>query len=123
MAGLVPPFFRKKDGKQKMNDKIIIEYLEGECPLQGEGLIDGHRFYFRARWQHWELVVGPDDKRDPLFVTLWEFSEDWGDGPYDAGYMPADEGRRLIERGAAEFLAWKQTGRTAPEGPARDQEH
>lgn len=73
--------------------------LGGACPVQGVGQIAGRDLYFRARGQHWSFTVG--DEQAPLF----ELEEPWGDGPYDAGYMPIVDAEQLLLRAANEFLA------------------
>jgi hypothetical protein len=97
-----------------MVDGIQIDSIGGNCPVQAYGLIDGEPFYFRARWEHWSLSVGSDDEdpsdlglygRDVVGNPRWYHEEDWGDGPFEAGWMPEEEARRMIEKGAALFRA------------------
>lgn len=79
---------------------IEIDWLEGNCPVQAEGTIDGHPFYFRARGSAWSLSIGgADPVGEPTFV----YREDWPGGPFDAGWMSEDDARRMIERGANKF--------------------
>ena len=89
--------------------KIVIDWLGGDCPVQAEGTINGKRFYFRARGNRWRLEVSPDaegdylswpDKPDP-----WCYEQDYGDGPFDAGWMSEDEARLMIVKGAAQYAA------------------
>lgn len=82
----------------RIDPRIRLDWLGGMCPVQGGGEIDGAEFYFRARWRHWSFTVGPDD------APLFDVEEEWGDGPYDAGYMDLDEAERLIQRCADEYL-------------------
>lgn len=93
---------------------IEIDWLGGNCPVQAEGRIDGEPFYFRARGEHWSLSVGSYHEictdlavhgRDVIGNPRWEHEEEWGDGPYDAGWMPEDEARRMIEKGATLWRA------------------
>jgi hypothetical protein len=79
---------------------IIIDTLNGNCPVQAEGTIDGHNFYFRARWQHWSIDIGGDDPCDSADFT---YREAYGDDPYSAGWMSDDEARAFIAKGAAKF--------------------
>lgn len=85
-------------------DGIGIEYLGGNCPVQSEGTIDGKRFYFRARGEHWSLDVHPTADGDYLSWSdhdiAWCHREAWGDGPYAAGWMPEDVARMMIQKGA-----------------------
>jgi hypothetical protein len=88
--------------------ELRIEFLGGSCPMQGWGAIAGFEFYFRARWQHWRFSVAPvgvDPTLDGVPPLLFEREETWGDGPYDAGYMPDDVAFELVVRLAKEFLA------------------
>ena len=38
---------------------ISITDYGGSFPVQASGYVDGHEFYFRARWGHWTLEFGP----------------------------------------------------------------
>lgn len=93
---------------------IQIDMLGGNCPVQADGLIDGEPFYFRARWDSWSLSIGSDyedhssigkNGRDVVGRPRWFYEEDYGDGPYDAGWMPEDDARKMIAKGAALFRA------------------
>lgn len=94
---------------------IQIDMLGGNCPVQAKGLIDGEPFYFRARWEGWSLSIGSDHEdnsnftgvhgRDVVGNPRWYHEEEWGDGPYDAGWMPEDEARRMILKGTLLFRA------------------
>lgn len=70
----------------------------GTCPVQGEGYIQGHPWYFRARHKHWSLEVSYQ------VGNLIE-SDSWSIGnEYDgASHMPHEEAVRLIEHGLAVF--------------------
>ena len=74
---------------------IIIEYLGGNCPVQGEGTIDGKPFYFRSRGAAWSLGVGGE----PVGKPDWEIQEAYGTWP-DAGWITEDEARAFIAKGA-----------------------
>lgn len=73
--------------------KVEIHNIGGNCPVQAEGAIDGKEFYFRARGQRWSMSIGGDDV---VLSPKWYYEEDWGDGPYDAGWMPEDIAREKI---------------------------
>ena len=81
---------------------ISIAHLGGNCPVQGEGTINGAPFYFRARGRSWRLEVGEDANCEPL----WYHREWWGDGKYAAGWMPLDTAREMIAKAAALWLAY-----------------
>ncbi len=91
-----------------------IEMIGGNCPVQAEGLIDGQPFYFRARGDRWSLSIGSDLEDhsctgvhglDVVGNPKWFYEEDWGDGPYDAGWMSVETAKEMIEKGAAMFRA------------------
>ncbi len=82
----------------KMPAAIVIEYLGGNCPVQGEGTIDGKPFYFRARGDCWRLGIGGD----PVVSPEWEYGEDYGTWP-DAGWMTAEEAEQFLRQAAKRF--------------------
>jgi hypothetical protein len=87
---------------------IVIEWLGDNCPVQAEGTINSHPFYFRARGSHWslEIATGLNGPRDYLKwgdVSNYRYEEPYGNGSYDAGWMSEDEARQFIAKGA---LAW-----------------
>lgn len=90
-----------RDGVEvvRSDSRICMTGLGGQTPVQGFGEINGIDFYFRARHRHWSFTVGPDH------APLYEVVEQWGDGPFDAGYMPIEEAERLIGRCADDYLA------------------
>jgi hypothetical protein len=85
-----------------MNEVITIQYIEGNCPVQAEGRIDGHKFYFRARGKHWSFSVAGEDG-DVFGTDAWEYEEDYPGGPYAAGWMSEEEARAFIEKAAAVY--------------------
>ena len=95
---------------------ITIDWLGGNCPVQAEGSIDGKRFYFRARGEHWEFRVSESAETSannwPDFFECFCHEEEWGDGPYDAGWMPEDVARQMIAKGAEAYRATLTTGGT-----------
>ena len=95
---LAPVFERQKQERAEHNPAalarcadagITIDSMGGNCPVQIEGLIDGQPFYFRARGDSWALHVGP--KEDWFTDREWLHEADYGDGPFDAGWMPEHE--------------------------------
>jgi hypothetical protein len=78
------------------------------CPVQVEGTIDEVPFYFRSRWGHWRIGIGGDVVGDPD----WTRQSDYGDGAYDASWMPEEEALEIIERCANEWRM--ETGRSSP---------
>jgi hypothetical protein len=82
-----------------MNEPIerngyVLAWIGGSCPIQAEGLIDGHPLYFRARGSQWSLTIGIDDGREP---PLFGYLEEWGKWP-DAGYMAEEVALEMIDK-------------------------
>ena len=76
--------------------EITTTLIGGNCPVQAEGTINGHEFYFRARGDSWSLSVGgPDVVGHPV----WYYEQPYGEWP-DAGWMSVDEARAFILKGA-----------------------
>ncbi len=68
----------------------------GACPVQGEGAVDGHEAYYRARGTGWslEIMLGEGE--------TWNYGENayaWPDG----GWLHRDESSANIEKGVAMF--------------------
>jgi len=66
--------------------------IGGLCPVQGDGEVDGHAWYFRARGAAWEMVIadGHDDPLDcygPERKPGWFKRDPFENWPH-AGYMP-----------------------------------
>lgn len=78
------------------------DYIEGQTPLQGYGLIDGYPWYFRARGDSWSLGIVEDKTIDCECLPLvgccsgWLIEESWGEWP-SAGYMDEEIAWSLIE--------------------------
>jgi hypothetical protein len=96
--------------------EIKIEWVDGKCPVQSEGEIDGCRYYFRARGEHWSITIAPKDvtgdykewpTTDEAINREFRYEEEWGDGPYAASWMPEDVAREMIAKGARQFVASK----------------
>lgn len=82
---------------------LVIRWLGGSCPVQGEGTVDGREWYFRARGQEWSFeVYSSAEESEGNAPPLWWTWEDWGTWP-DAGYMPDDEARRKIDVSVERF--------------------
>ncbi|GHE77775.1 hypothetical protein GCM10019059_40960 [Camelimonas fluminis] len=78
----------------KSGTGLDIHWLGGNCPVQGEGTLDGREFYFRARGSHWTFAVGGDVIASPD----WVHEEPYGTGPFDAGWMSEDDARACIAK-------------------------
>lgn len=77
----------------------VLDWLGGYCPVQAEGMIDGHPMYFRSRGAQWSLTIGTDSGKEP---PLFGYREDWGTWP-DAGYMPDDVALSMIDKAVARY--------------------
>lgn len=78
-----------------------LSSIGGNCPVQGEGTVDGQHFYFRARGDSWQFHVAATEADifgNPTFYTEGEY----GDG-FDAGWMPKHEAIGLIVKCIEEY--------------------
>lgn len=67
-----------------------LYHLSGWTPVQAEGRLDGHHFYFRARGSYWRVEVGGNERftRSPR----WWHEESWPSVTgFEAGYMSDEE--------------------------------
>jgi hypothetical protein len=48
--------------------QLVGRFLAGRAPVQAEGSVAGHRFYFRARHEAWEFLLSESPDIDPLDV-------------------------------------------------------
>ena len=83
---------------------IKIDTIYGNCPVQAEGAIDGEPFYFRARGEHWSMSIGGDDV---VGEPDWYYDEDYGRGPFVAGWMSVEEAKLFIEQAARQWASEK----------------
>lgn len=92
------------------DDGMTITTSGGNCPVQIEGTIDGRPFYFRARGEHWSLEIHPTATGHylswPDDRAQWTIEQEWGDGPFDAGWMSIDTAMDIIKAGCA---LWRAT--------------
>ena len=77
---------------------IQIDTFGGNCPVQAEGAMDGLRFYFRARGNAWQFHVAKT-KSDIFNNDLFYHDEEYGDGPFDTGWMPDKDAFEHIAKG------------------------
>ena len=84
---------------------IRIDSFGGNCPVQAEGAIDGKPFYFRARGSHWRVGIGGD----PIAEPEWGYGEEYGNGPYDAGWMPQYVALGFIAKAIGLYAAQAET--------------
>lgn len=96
---------------------IFTEPISGKCPVQAEGTINGHEFYFRSRGGGWALHVSRAGG-DPLDKFQWHHYEDYpgtkdetpvemygGKIYFSAGWAGDAECLDFIQRAAAKFVA------------------
>jgi hypothetical protein len=74
-------------------DGLVIETINGYCPVQGEGTIDGVPFYFRSRGKRWTMGIGGDVVAEPD----WHVGAAYGEWP-EAGWMPESVAQAIIEK-------------------------
>ena len=94
-------------------DGILVEWLSGLCPVQGNGWIDEkHAFYFHARHDEWYMCITQSeaDKLDEALNDdgVWEYGEKYGKDP-EAGYMSFIEALGFIEQSVNKFRAKQRT--------------
>ncbi|TDT87333.1 hypothetical protein DFO45_5007 [Azorhizobium sp. AG788] len=77
---------------------LELDWLGGSCPVEAEGTYRGRRLHFRARGSSWSL-----DLTDPASGEVWCHEEEYGAGPFDAGYMPLEDARASIRKAVAMF--------------------
>ena len=80
--------------------RIQVLSFGGNCPVQADGFIDGAEFYFRARGQRWSMSVGG---ADVIMNPDWYYEEEWGDGPFSAGWMPEETAISMMEKAFAKY--------------------
>ena len=75
------------------------------APVQAEGTLDGHPFYFRARGDQWTFSLAEEPGLDPVHIDSAERAVRCGyflaaqygaPGSFAASYMPLAEARDLI---------------------------
>jgi len=99
---------------------VTITSLGGSTPVQGEGkLQSGAAFYFRARYEGWEFLVGTTVDQ-AIDSPAWRWEEPFGDTPFSAGYMRETIARAII-RSCAEMFAHGITPPVADKGVPDDE--
>ena len=88
---------------------LHAEFFGGWAPVQAWGDVAGWPFYFRSRGQRWTFAVATQDGIDATDVYSNDRGffreESYGEGEFDASYMPPVEARKIIRRCCKEFLA------------------
>ena len=95
--------------------------LEGFCPVQGYGDVDGLTWYFRARHDAWSFEVWRVPFRSdnetggclPVEDPVWMAEAEYGDAEHDASWMPFSHAWQFIE---ACIATGRETGWAMPNG-------
>ena len=94
---------------------LSFHFTSTAAPVQAEGAVDGHAFYFRARHESWEFAISEDPAVDPASIQSEEHgfyrTAVYPGGPRAASYIPLPEAEALIRRCASEYLKSKARGR------------
>jgi hypothetical protein len=84
--------------------------LDGYAPVQGHGIVDGHAWYFRARWAGWSFEIAEAAEVDWAAVDLgqdvggWRIQDQaWGEDEYAASYMPYATAWAIIQQCITRF--------------------
>jgi hypothetical protein len=96
-----------------------LYHLSGWTPVQAEGRLDGHHFYFRARGSYWRFEVGGNERltRSPR----WWHEESWPSVTgFEAGYMSDEEAVCCILK-AIDLFRNGDNGPFMPEHPEYEQ--
>lgn len=99
----------------EMTLPLTFRFTTTAAPVQAEGTVDGHPFYFRARHDTWEFAISDDPAVDPVAIQ----SEEHGfyrtalypGGPRAASHLPLHVAEALIRRCASEYLRSRRNGR------------
>jgi hypothetical protein len=97
-----------------MSDELPLTF-QFTCiaaPVQAEGTIAGHAFYFRARGEEWTFALAERFSDDPVLLgpedaaagTAWYRSGSVSGGRFAASYLALDEARLLIDECARAYL-------------------
>lgn len=88
--------------------------IGGNCPVQGEGKVDGFSWYFRSRWSTWSFSVSLLLNGDPVSVAFvdgdpgFSIEREFCESP-DAGWIEEAQAWVFIETAIGEFRTWLQT--------------
>jgi hypothetical protein len=88
------------------------------APVQVEGTLDGHPFYFRARGDHWTFSLAETPGLDPVDIDSAESAAGRGyflaaqygaPGSFAASFMLPAEARQLIDECARRYRSDRST--------------
>ena len=91
---------------------LTFEFTCHAAPVQAEGAVAGHAFYFRSRGEKWEFTIAERPENDPAALgpedaasrRAWYRSGVVSGGPFAASYLPLDQARSLILECAQAYL-------------------
>jgi hypothetical protein len=116
------PADRYQEQELRVRDEAIglDGLIQGYIPVQAEGWVKGHPFYFRARYGNWIFVVSFDAAIDPAalsegstekgfftdnglrgYFLCGEYAYERANGP--GSYMPYSVAEQIIRESAARF--------------------
>lgn len=85
---------------------VEVYWLSGLCPMQSQGWIHGHPYYFKARGDEWFVQIAnqisPNIELPLESDDYTEYGASYGVFP-DAGYMPFIEALGFIEQSAKQW--------------------
>lgn len=108
--------FAKHRAECPPDPQITIRWIGGNCPVQAEGNVGECDFYFRARGDSWSMGIGGDVVLSPD----WGHKEEWGEGPYDAGWMPQHVALQMIGKAVGLYVASGKAAEPAPTPPTQE---
>lgn len=88
-------------------DGVTVESRVPGTPVQYTGKADSQKYYFRARGEQWEMIIGETVDKcvdasltdDPLKNAEFYCTGRYGNSPFEAGYMPLEQAESIIRRG------------------------
>ena len=93
---------------------LDIQFTCDAAPVQAQGALNDHPFYFRARGDQWTFSVAEEPGLDPVYIDSAESALGRGyflagqygaPGSFAASYMPLAEARDLIGDCARRYRA------------------
>jgi hypothetical protein len=82
---------------------LVIDWLEGNCPVQAEGTFGGQAFYFRSRGARWSMNIGG---REVVGSPDWRYEEPYGKWP-DAGWITKEQALEFIDKAVSLYCKEK----------------
>ena len=95
----------------RRDGELQFEFTSSPAPVQAEGTVGGHAFYFRARGDTWEFTVAEHAGDDPAGLSsddvttgaAW-YRTGTVPGEFAASWMPIDQAVGLIIECANAYL-------------------